>query len=79
MDDETLATIVLDLWELIKSHVSVKEKDDVCLDFVTIFDNNGFNLGKLGELHGEDRDIDRAIEHLYEDGHDEEDDEEYDD
>lgn len=72
------AEFVIELWDLLKHHVSSREKDDVCLQLLQIFDAHSLPLEDLSDLKGEDKDIDAALLALYgEDEEEIEDDDDY--
>jgi hypothetical protein len=58
--------LIVEVWELLKEHVSAKLKDDACQQLLTIFENNGFSPEDCDNLRGVDRDIDRNLDVLYE-------------
>lgn len=68
------AEFIVELWDLVKHHAAAREKDDVCLQFLQIFDAHGLAPNEVPLLKGEDKDIDVALLSLYGEEEDDDDD-----
>lgn len=57
--------MLIDMWNLIKSYVPVKDRSIVAEKFVNISMDNGIEDEELKELMGHDDELDEAITHNF--------------
>jgi hypothetical protein len=68
---ENNANLLLEVWDLLKDYVHVKEKEDSAIRLIQIFEGYGLGPNDLMDIRGEDKDIDHALDIVYPDSDEE--------
>lgn len=59
------AQLVIDLWELFKTHIPEKKRSEAVLTFVMILEEHGIYCDELHDCHGVDSLLDTAIDEIF--------------
>jgi hypothetical protein len=59
------AKIIAELWETVKDLIPAGKRDDVALEFISVFEDNDVEIQDLDALRGADDSLDSAIDELY--------------
>lgn len=59
------AKLIAELWETVKDLIPAGKRDDVALEFISVFEENDVEIHDLDALRGADDSLDSALDELY--------------
>ena len=62
---EINAKLIAELWETVKDLIPASKRDDVALEFLSVFEENDVEIHELDSLRGADDSLDAALDELY--------------
>lgn len=63
---ELVASVVLDIWELISEYIPANRREDVANKMIKIFADKGLDQDDFESIKGEDHHLDTAIDNFSE-------------
>jgi hypothetical protein len=60
------AELVIDVWEVVRDHLSASKRADIARDMLYVFADFGFTATDLAEIVEEDPDLTAAYEEVFE-------------
>jgi hypothetical protein len=59
------AKLIAELWETVKDLIPASKRDDVALEFMSVFEDNDVEIHDMDALRGADDSLDSALDELY--------------
>jgi len=56
------SNVVLEIWEMVQEFVPASKKQQLAQDIVTVFSDQGMDAAWFDDIHGEDNQLDQAIQ-----------------